>query len=64
MTVDNGTDNQPDRAPRPSRILAEPATVESCAGDRAGRRTPAERQVKAAAARDQFAFAASKAARS
>jgi hypothetical protein len=39
-TVPNGTDKPPEQhsptAPRPNRILAEPATVEACQQDYAG----------------------------
>ncbi|MFI2632605.1 hypothetical protein ACH5A2_19735 [Streptomyces collinus] len=42
-----------DLTPQPNRILAEPATVQACAGDL---RTPTEQQIAEGAARDQVAF--------
>jgi hypothetical protein len=49
------SEQQPERdlTPQPNRIIAEPATVQACAGDL---RTPTEQQVAAGAARDQAAF--------
>jgi hypothetical protein len=44
---------EPDLKPQPNRILAEPATPDTCAGDR---RTATEQQIAAGAARDQAAF--------
>lgn len=43
---------QPTLTPQPNRILAEPATVETCTGDL---RTPAEQTAAAGAANNQFA---------
>jgi hypothetical protein len=47
------SEQQPDLTPRPNRILAEPATPETCAADL---RTSDEQDVAAGAARDQSAF--------
>jgi hypothetical protein len=49
------SEQQPERdlKPQSNRILAEPATPDTCAGDR---RTATEQQIAAGAARDQAAF--------
>ncbi|MGW7498611.1 hypothetical protein ACWGKA_30575 [Streptomyces luteogriseus] len=44
---------QPDLTPQPSRILAEPATVQACTADL---HSPDEQHIAAGAARDQAAF--------
>ncbi|MFF1284400.1 hypothetical protein ACFVY4_27110 [Streptomyces sp. NPDC058299] len=54
----NGTDRRGDRAPRPSRLMAEPATPEACAADlRPNDPTaPNGQQAAAGAARNQLAL--------
>ncbi|GAA2732238.1 hypothetical protein [Streptomyces nogalater] len=56
--MSNGTDPRGRRAPRPSRLMAEPATLRACAADlRPNDPTaPNGRQAAAGAARNQLAM--------